>query len=432
MGQTAVAYSLLLYVVAPALVSIAICRGGLIPATSSSEDGSISWPAFYATYGLLAGLAYLTAAVLSFIYSPLEFYGDEGRDSYLIDKAQAGLSKEEAVAEMKRSRKIGDIPPVYPNGWFIVFRSAQVKKMETKYAHVLGLHVAVFRGESGQVYIVDAYCPHLGANLAIGGKVKGECIECPFHGWTYQGEDGKCVHIAYADKVPDFVKVKTYRSLEINGLILIWYHAEGEEPSWYPPEIEKIKTGELVYSGCWETYLDCHIQDIVENGGDVAHLDYVHGPQVLQKRFVNVKWEAHPTKKYLSTTYSETAMHWAFIPGNKIYHEQYGPGLSYVDANEFMLTGCVPVGPFRQKVVFMMYSAPASPFNLATRLFKKLKVYWSYLGIKGDVIVWANKTYRPKPILVKEDPSIAQHRRWFAQFYTENSPRLHPADSLQW
>lgn len=34
----------------------------------------------------------------------------------------------------------------------------------------------------------------MGANLAEGGKVKwGSCIECPFHGWTFDGKDGKCV-----------------------------------------------------------------------------------------------------------------------------------------------------------------------------------------------------------------------------------------------
>lgn len=48
--------------------------------------------------------------------------------------------------------------------------------------------------------MVDAYCPHLGANLAAGGRVLGDCIECPFHGWQFQGSDGKCVRIPYAEK----------------------------------------------------------------------------------------------------------------------------------------------------------------------------------------------------------------------------------------
>lgn len=48
--------------------------------------------------------------------------------------------------------------------------------------------------------MVDAYCPHLGADLAAGGRVVGSCIECPFHGWRFRGEDGKCTHIPYAGK----------------------------------------------------------------------------------------------------------------------------------------------------------------------------------------------------------------------------------------
>lgn len=64
----------------------------------------------------------------------------------------------------------------------------------------LGEQVAVFRAENGKVHVVDAYCPHLGANLAVGGRVLGDCIECPFHGWQFQGSDGKCVKVPYAEK----------------------------------------------------------------------------------------------------------------------------------------------------------------------------------------------------------------------------------------
>lgn len=64
-----------------------------------------------------------------------------------------------------------------------------------------GEHFAVFRGLDGKAYVVDAYCPHLGANLAVGGKVVGRsCIECPFHGWQFDGENGKCTRIPYAEK----------------------------------------------------------------------------------------------------------------------------------------------------------------------------------------------------------------------------------------
>ena len=64
---------------------------------------------------------------------------------------------------------------------------------------VAGLELAVFRDTSGTAHVVDAYCPHMGASLSVGGQVKGNCIECPFHGWRFRGDDGKCVHVPYTD-----------------------------------------------------------------------------------------------------------------------------------------------------------------------------------------------------------------------------------------
>ncbi|KAG5330049.1 DAF36 desaturase, partial [Acromyrmex heyeri] len=45
------------------------------------------------------------------------------------------------------------------------------------------------------------HCPHLGANMAEGGRVKGDCLECPFHNWKFRGEDGYCENIPYTIKV---------------------------------------------------------------------------------------------------------------------------------------------------------------------------------------------------------------------------------------
>lgn len=41
-----------------------------------------------------------------------------------------------------------------------------------------GEQLTLLRSESGEVYLVDSYCPHLGANLSIGGRVVNEnCIQ---------------------------------------------------------------------------------------------------------------------------------------------------------------------------------------------------------------------------------------------------------------
>lgn len=68
----------------------------------------------------------------------------------------------------------------------------------------LGREFCVFRTESGEVGVLDAYCPHLGANIAAGGTVKGDCVQCPFHGWEFN-TSGKCTSIPYAETIPSKV-----------------------------------------------------------------------------------------------------------------------------------------------------------------------------------------------------------------------------------
>lgn len=62
-----------------------------------------------------------------------------------------------------------------------------------------------FRTQDGVAHVMDAYCPHLGANLGVMGRVVGDCIECPFHGWRFRGKDGVCTHVPYASKGVIFI-----------------------------------------------------------------------------------------------------------------------------------------------------------------------------------------------------------------------------------
>lgn len=51
--------------------------------------------------------------------------------------------------------------------------ASQVKEIK-----ICGRHIAYYRGTDKVAYAVAAYCPHMGANLGIGGKVQfGTCIE---------------------------------------------------------------------------------------------------------------------------------------------------------------------------------------------------------------------------------------------------------------
>lgn len=58
--------------------------------------------------------------------------------------------------------------------------------------------MVLFRAKDGKPHALHAYCAHMGANLGMGGKVvNNQCIQCPFHGWLYDGETGACVGNLY-------------------------------------------------------------------------------------------------------------------------------------------------------------------------------------------------------------------------------------------
>ena len=95
-----------------------------------------------------------------------------------------------------------DFPfPAYPNGWFAVLYSDELERGQVENLRYFGKEFVLFRDDEGAAHILDAHCPHLGAHLGHGGKVKGSEIECPFHAWRF-GTDGRCTAVPYAKHLP--------------------------------------------------------------------------------------------------------------------------------------------------------------------------------------------------------------------------------------
>ena len=170
-----------------------------------------------------------------------------------------GSTKRDIANMVRRRRKVGDIPPPYPNGWYEIMRSSDLTIGMSKAVSLLGHHFAIFRRANGNVSIMDAYCPHLGANLGVGGIVRGNCIECPFHGWQFDGDTGQCMAIPYAEKVPSFAKTKVWPSLELNQLIFVWYDVDGREP-WFHPEDILTTNKKWTYKGYTYHLINAHCQ----------------------------------------------------------------------------------------------------------------------------------------------------------------------------
>ena len=102
---------------------------------------------------------------------------------------------------------VGSLPDRYPRGWFCIGTSYEFTNEKPRRMNHFGTALVGYRGEDGKVHVLDGYCPHMGAHLGD-GKIKGNSVACPFHGWVW-GADGICEEIAYAKKIPPKAVIKS-------------------------------------------------------------------------------------------------------------------------------------------------------------------------------------------------------------------------------
>ncbi|MCB0943568.1 MAG: Rieske 2Fe-2S domain-containing protein, partial [Mycobacterium sp.] len=86
-----------------------------------------------------------------------------------------------------------------PTGWFQVAWSDEIGLGAVHRMKYFDREMVAWRGQSGRLTVMDAYCEHLGAHLGFGGHVEGDAIACPFHGWQWD-HDGRNVCIPYEDR----------------------------------------------------------------------------------------------------------------------------------------------------------------------------------------------------------------------------------------
>ena len=83
---------------------------------------------------------------------------------------------------------------------------------------------------------MNAYCEHLGAHLGFGGRVVGEAIQCPFHGWQWNSEGATSASRTRAGRNCGR-RMTMYPVTERNESIYIWHDVEGRAPFFEAPDV---------------------------------------------------------------------------------------------------------------------------------------------------------------------------------------------------
>ncbi len=131
---------------------------------------------------------------------------------------------------------------MFINNWYVANAVSELKDDEPMFVKMLGCHFVLFRDANGEIRCLSDVCCHRGASLSK-GKIKENCIACPYHGWEFNG-DGRCVKIPAlgGDVVPPKrARIDSYPVREKFGWIWVFLGDAPEEErppflddSWFP------------------------------------------------------------------------------------------------------------------------------------------------------------------------------------------------------
>lgn len=320
--------------------------------------------------------------------------------------------------------------PPFPRGWFAIADSDELGVGAVKPLRYFGKDLVLFRTESGEATLLDAFCPHLGAHLGHGGKVEGESIRCPFHAWEI-GKDGKCTKIPYATKVPPRASVNTWQVEEKNGVILTWFDPEGQSPGeWRIPELPNYLDASkwtAPYKVAFTARMHC--QEFRENIVDNPHFVHVHKAMASQIK----AWTEGPVIRGVATSDFELGAHGH--PGRTatVVLDFVGHGLGYAVAEETMgdlhfiqIATSTPVDEEHTDLRFSLrveLRTDKWPADKAAKIALNMRdgaALDSKRQLEADIPIWENKVFRERPLLCDGDNQIMMFRKYVQQFYPPN------------
>ena len=159
------------------------------------------------------------------------------------------------------------------NSWYVAAWGDEIRRLALLRRILLNEPVVLYRRSDGKPVALEDRCCHRHAPLSS-GKVRGDNVECGYHGFTYD-PSGQCVRIPTQDTIPPNARVRSYPVVERHKLVWIWMGDPAladesliadfhwlDDPAWrFRGERLELKGNYLL---------------LVENLCDLTHLPFVH------------------------------------------------------------------------------------------------------------------------------------------------------------
>lgn len=217
----------------------------------------------------------------------------------------------------------------YRHNWFVVARSQDIID-KPRPARLLDQDLVVFRGADGQAHVLDRRCIHRGGDLA-GGKVVEGAVQCPYHGWRFDGS-GTCSHIPslpISGRIPPKAAVTCYPVQEKFGHV---WTCLGD-PVFSLPDPPEIADLTLEWRTAVPIPAQCGFMAATENFRDMAHFPFVHEasmgevdpviPDLQVERDGREVRASYHYPKVPSATFSDSGDAW-------MHYHSYAPGIATI------------------------------------------------------------------------------------------------------
>ena len=171
----------------------------------------------------------------------------------------------------------GAPPTRFARGWHCLGLHEEFDDGKPHSVTIFGTKLVVWVDTKGEVNVLDAFCRHMGGDLSQ-GKLSGDNVACPFHGWLWKG-NGRCAGVPYAKRNPKLAKTRSWPSMVRNGQIFVYNDPEGNPPpeECIIPELEEFGSDEWT-PWTWNRIVieGSNCREIIDNVVDMAHFYYVH------------------------------------------------------------------------------------------------------------------------------------------------------------
>jgi phenylpropionate dioxygenase-like ring-hydroxylating dioxygenase large terminal subunit len=332
-----------------------------------------------------------------------------------------GMANAIGEARIPRRRQLGASLPregdngLFSESWFPICLSRDLPPGKILGIDFLDGRVVAFRGLSGEVRVMSAYCAHVGADLSV-GDIQGDEIRCAFHHWRYNA-NGVCVATKVGDPPPPAACLFKFPSCERYGIVFAY---NGETPRFEVPSFPFPDSDLMLATSAIPDLVPTDPWVLSCNTPDMQHIKALHGVTFeVEDPHDDVEWTDHSMLYDFKGRHAngEPIDYRIGIYGNNIYYQS-----GTIEGRWFgMLTPFSLPRPGHTQVFAVFAARKSDSDDAATAAFLRAVTELEMKVVGEDIPIVNTIHFRPGT-LTRSDRTLARFFQYLREY-----PRCHPS-----